>query len=139
MFCFILLQYLFYFIAHETTAIIIIITIIKPMIKLLFIFSRGAIEIVTWWWWWWWWWYIIVVREWQTACRRDMSTTQFFTWFRSLNHRSRDHASIVLYRATESHNDNTSGTQVVAFGLSLIHIWRCRRIERCRSRWSPYH
>ena len=21
----------------------------------------------------------------------------------------------------------------------LIHIWRCRRIERCRSRWSPYH
>ena len=21
--------------------------------------------------------------------------------------------------------------------LSLIHIWRCRRIERCRSRWSP--
>ena len=25
------------------------------------------------------------------------------------------------------------------WGLSLIHIWRCRRIERCRSRWSPYH
>ena len=25
------------------------------------------------------------------------------------------------------------------FILSLIHIWRCRRIERCRSRWSPYH
>ena len=25
------------------------------------------------------------------------------------------------------------------FELSLIHIWRCRRIERCRSRWSPYH
>ena len=23
--------------------------------------------------------------------------------------------------------------------LSLIHIWSCRRIERCRSRWSPYH
>ena len=23
--------------------------------------------------------------------------------------------------------------------LSLIHIWRCRRIERCRSRWSPYN
>ena len=23
--------------------------------------------------------------------------------------------------------------------LSLIHIWRCRRIERCRSRWSQYH
>ena len=25
------------------------------------------------------------------------------------------------------------------YNLSLIHIWRCRRIERCRSRWSPYH
>ena len=27
----------------------------------------------------------------------------------------------------------------IAASLSLIHIWRCRRIERCRSRWSPYH
>ena len=26
-----------------------------------------------------------------------------------------------------------------SLNLSLIHIWRCRRIERCRSRWSPYH
>ena len=25
------------------------------------------------------------------------------------------------------------------FFLSLIHIWRCRRRLRCRSRWSPYH
>ena len=25
------------------------------------------------------------------------------------------------------------------FYLSLIHIWRCRRRLRCRSRWSPYH
>ena len=24
-------------------------------------------------------------------------------------------------------------------GLSLIHIWRCRRDVLCRSRWSPYH
>ena len=23
--------------------------------------------------------------------------------------------------------------------LSLIHICRCRRLNRCRSRWSPYH
>ena len=23
--------------------------------------------------------------------------------------------------------------------LTLIHIWRCRRRLRCRSRWSPYH
>ena len=27
----------------------------------------------------------------------------------------------------------------ISHALSLIHIWRCRRIERCRSRWSPYH
>ena len=26
-----------------------------------------------------------------------------------------------------------------AEALSLIHIGRCRRIERCRDRWSPYH
>ena len=31
------------------------------------------------------------------------------------------------------------GTGWTGIGLSLIHIWRCRRIERCRSRWSPYH
>ena len=23
--------------------------------------------------------------------------------------------------------------------LSLIHIWRCRRLLTCRSRWAPYH
>ena len=28
---------------------------------------------------------------------------------------------------------------ITKYNLSLIHIWRCRRIERCRSRWSPYH
>ena len=32
--------------------------------------------------------------------------------------------------------DQSKTTQLY---LSLIHIWRCRRIERCRSRWSPYH
>ena len=26
-----------------------------------------------------------------------------------------------------------------SYGLSLIHIWRCRRSYACRSRWSPYH
>ena len=31
------------------------------------------------------------------------------------------------------------GTLSWRWYLSLIHIWRCRRIERCRSRWSPYH
>jgi asparagine synthetase B (glutamine-hydrolysing) len=28
---------------------------------------------------------------------------------------------------------------VCALRLTLIHIRRCRRIRRCRSRWSPYH
>ena len=28
---------------------------------------------------------------------------------------------------------------VNVISLSLIHIWRCRRLLRCRSRWSPYH
>eukprot|EP00826_Nyctotherus_ovalis_P032090 TRINITY_DN25911_c0_g2_i2.p1 TRINITY_DN25911_c0_g2~~TRINITY_DN25911_c0_g2_i2.p1 ORF type:complete len:348 (+),score=102.56 TRINITY_DN25911_c0_g2_i2:123-1166(+) len=27
----------------------------------------------------------------------------------------------------------------IVIKLSLIHICRCRRIERCRSRWAPYH
>eukprot|EP00826_Nyctotherus_ovalis_P066225 TRINITY_DN9770_c0_g1_i2.p1 TRINITY_DN9770_c0_g1~~TRINITY_DN9770_c0_g1_i2.p1 ORF type:complete len:205 (+),score=48.78 TRINITY_DN9770_c0_g1_i2:73-687(+) len=31
------------------------------------------------------------------------------------------------------------GKPCYVFNLSLIHICRCRRIERCRSRWSPYH
>ena len=34
---------------------------------------------------------------------------------------------------------NFSSRTSKALTLSLIHIWRCRRIERCRSRWSPYH
>eukprot|EP00826_Nyctotherus_ovalis_P031248 TRINITY_DN24946_c0_g1_i1.p2 TRINITY_DN24946_c0_g1~~TRINITY_DN24946_c0_g1_i1.p2 ORF type:complete len:110 (+),score=7.95 TRINITY_DN24946_c0_g1_i1:67-396(+) len=34
---------------------------------------------------------------------------------------------------------NRSLIQLNVSGLSLIHICRCRRIERCRSRWSPYH
>ena len=35
----------------------------------------------------------------------------------------------------------TSGSQhfLPPLSLSLIHIWRCRRLDACRSRWSPYH
>ena len=29
--------------------------------------------------------------------------------------------------------------EITCVNMSLIHICRCRRIERCRSRWSPYH
>ena len=31
------------------------------------------------------------------------------------------------------------GRKVSVKNLSLIHIWRCRRAAKCRSRWSPYH
>ena len=42
-------------------------------------------------------------------------------------------------RASTSQNDRAVGSVLFILYLSLIHIWRCRRIERCRSRWSPYH
>ena len=31
------------------------------------------------------------------------------------------------------------GSLDLAPGSCLIHIWRCRRLLTCRSRWSPYH
>ena len=37
------------------------------------------------------------------------------------------------------YDEKCSGFLAQPVYLSLIHIWRCRRIERCRSRWSPYH
>eukprot|EP00826_Nyctotherus_ovalis_P008002 TRINITY_DN12068_c0_g1_i6.p1 TRINITY_DN12068_c0_g1~~TRINITY_DN12068_c0_g1_i6.p1 ORF type:complete len:499 (+),score=155.07 TRINITY_DN12068_c0_g1_i6:519-2015(+) len=41
-------------------------------------------------------------------------------------------------RAWQKRSENLRAA-VAALELSLIHICRCRRIERCRSRWSPYH
>ena len=35
--------------------------------------------------------------------------------------------------------DSLSFVKEQTQGLSLIHIWRCRRYAVCRSRWSPYH
>mgnify|MGYP003326935548 CR=1 FL=1 len=35
--------------------------------------------------------------------------------------------------------ETVPGTAHIGIELSLIHIRRCPRIERCRSRWSPYH
>eukprot|EP00826_Nyctotherus_ovalis_P031831 TRINITY_DN2558_c0_g2_i2.p1 TRINITY_DN2558_c0_g2~~TRINITY_DN2558_c0_g2_i2.p1 ORF type:complete len:118 (-),score=14.49 TRINITY_DN2558_c0_g2_i2:15-368(-) len=45
--------------------------------------------------------------------------------------------SYYIYSDADSHSWCHWGFGVL--GLSLIHICRCRRIERCRSRWSPYH
>ena len=39
----------------------------------------------------------------------------------------------------ETMNEELTGNEPGLLALSLIHIRRCRRIERCRSRWSPYH
>ena len=48
---------------------------------------------------------------------------------------------IYIFGGSCPHNGILPGTSksCVLLYLSLIHIWRCRRIERCRSRWSPYH
>ena len=42
-----------------------------------------------------------------------------------------------LHPTTEERIERFGGSTEVT--LSLIHIWRCRRRLRCRSRWSPYH
>eukprot|EP00826_Nyctotherus_ovalis_P039282 TRINITY_DN3766_c0_g1_i5.p1 TRINITY_DN3766_c0_g1~~TRINITY_DN3766_c0_g1_i5.p1 ORF type:complete len:204 (+),score=34.59 TRINITY_DN3766_c0_g1_i5:152-763(+) len=41
--------------------------------------------------------------------------------------------------AKDELEDSKQSEKNTAQVLSLIHICRCRRIERCRSRWSPYH
>ena len=46
-------------------------------------------------------------------------------------------ALVEVYAQRVASRKECSGGNVLV--LSLIHIWRCRRIERCRSRWSPYH
>ena len=40
-----------------------------------------------------------------------------------------------LFNCTNDYTIDSRGD----VGLSLIHIWRCRRYSLCRSRWSPYH
>eukprot|EP00826_Nyctotherus_ovalis_P025508 TRINITY_DN19783_c0_g1_i1.p1 TRINITY_DN19783_c0_g1~~TRINITY_DN19783_c0_g1_i1.p1 ORF type:complete len:165 (+),score=43.73 TRINITY_DN19783_c0_g1_i1:299-793(+) len=54
----------------------------------------------------------------------------------------REHPQIAShnFHAYENYNHTTlSSLAPEPMYLSLIHICRCRRIERCRSRWSPYH
>ena len=51
------------------------------------------------------------------------------------------HSALAIESSPDGQTDKRTGE---AFSraiqhLSLIHICRCRRIERCRSRWSPYH
>ena len=54
-------------------------------------------------------------------------------------------SSEVIYTSVLDDNRHSTPTSVkvcvcmCVYVLSLIHIWRCRRLLRCRSRWSPYH
>ena len=48
-------------------------------------------------------------------------------------------ATVLRTVALVDPNQGPQGCRGAQLFLSLIHIWRCRRIERCRSRWSPYH
>ena len=45
-----------------------------------------------------------------------------------------------VYMFSCTRTDSWSRSKVLtSLTLSLIHIWRCRRLLTCRSRWSPYH
>ena len=48
---------------------------------------------------------------------------------------SREHRA----SCTQLANRSKCRARIAILTLSLIHIWRCRRRLRCRSRWSPYH
>eukprot|EP00826_Nyctotherus_ovalis_P043782 TRINITY_DN4657_c0_g6_i2.p2 TRINITY_DN4657_c0_g6~~TRINITY_DN4657_c0_g6_i2.p2 ORF type:complete len:142 (+),score=38.10 TRINITY_DN4657_c0_g6_i2:856-1281(+) len=50
-----------------------------------------------------------------------------------------DCAKTCFLNFTHCYNSSSYPTLPLLHSLSLIHICRCRRIERCRSRWSPYH
>ena len=53
-----------------------------------------------------------------------------------------DHGMGVVIGETAEIGNNCllyQGVTLGGTGLSLIHIWRCRRYSLCRSRWSPYH
>ena len=56
------------------------------------------------------------------------------------NHISRVNTSYTLKKCITVKDQQYFLTQIWKLSsLSLIHIWRCRRRLRCRSRWSPYH
>ena len=48
-------------------------------------------------------------------------------------------AAVCTISARNTYSLNFTRLFLPIHGLSLIHIWRCRRYAVCRSRWSPYH
>ena len=68
---------------------------------------------------------------WKVGRRLPIAET-LFNLCRCFFHMVRFSHFVIFFQSSAS--PNSSG-----ISLSLIHIWRCRRIERCRSRWSPYH
>ena len=78
-----------------------------------------------------------VVYTWTSAATpRDLVTSQ-----RVFDARPRRHLATCGRDTGSPISGDTARAEKLRPGpaLSLIHIWRCRRIERCRSRWSPYH
>ena len=66
--------------------------------------------------------------------------TQIFTGQMLFLTPNQQHQSTEGRKISQMHKINCNCNQKLGhLHLSLIHIWRCRRIERCRSRWSPYH
>ena len=47
--------------------------------------------------------------------------------------------SNIIRNVHASYFNYLKASQLMDVALSLIHISRCRRRLRCRSRWSPYH
>ena len=64
--------------------------------------------------------------------------TDIFTILAGLWVRERS-LKLVISLASSEVGKCVTGTRLLVFDLSLIHIWRCRRYAVCRSRWSPYH
>eukprot|EP00826_Nyctotherus_ovalis_P025833 TRINITY_DN2004_c0_g2_i2.p1 TRINITY_DN2004_c0_g2~~TRINITY_DN2004_c0_g2_i2.p1 ORF type:complete len:125 (-),score=33.64 TRINITY_DN2004_c0_g2_i2:13-387(-) len=66
----------------------------------------------------------------ESLARLDMGIKRIILGYSSAN-ASNENKKMVKEKKLESKEESIY--------LSLIHICRCRRIERCRSRWSPYH
>ena len=77
-------------------------------------------------------------------CCYQQFSWSFSQWFSPLHYTSLKRyfsrtIAVVQEMKTNSPTPKSNIISFVSQGLSLIHIWRCRRSTLCRSRWSPYH